>query len=265
MDDSDHEDKTDRQFVGSLARGLSILAAFGPGDRSLSNQELARRTGLPRPTVSRFTHTLRKLNYLTYQERLGRFSLAPRVLELSQAAFAATGVGSIARPAMEALSEMGDVSVSLGVPSGLAIRYIEMARRPEAVVLNLDVGAFIPLPQTAIGRAYLADLAPARRAEVIARLKQLDPALWAAQEARVEAEIRSYAERGYAASFGDWRPELHAIATVIRPVLDGDPLLLSVAGLSSILTVEKAARDYAPALLATARAIQNRLKRHYLE
>ena len=265
MDDKDSDDQTDRQFVGSLARGLSILAAFGPGDRSLSNKELAQRTGLPRPTVSRFTHTLRKLNYLIYQDRLGRFSLAPRVLELSQAAYSATGVANIARPAMETLSEMGDVSVSLGVPSGLAIRYIEMARRPEAIVLNLDIGALIPVPQTAIGRAYLADLPVARRAEVMARLRQQDPETWTVQEARVEAEIRAFERQGYAASFGDWRPELNAIAAVIRPVGDGDPLLLSIGGLSSVLTPERAAQDYAPALLNTARAIQNRLQRHYLE
>lgn len=265
MDETDAEEKRDRQFVGSLERGLSILSAFGPNDRSLSNRELADRTGLPRPTVSRFTHTLCKLNYLTYQDRLGRFSLAPRVIELSQSAFSATGISDIVHPGMVAISEMGDVSVSLGVLSNLEIRYIDMARRPEAIVINLDVGALVPLPQTAIGRAYLASLTEHRRASVIARIKEANPDIWTLHEDHVSRAIQDFKTVGYTRSFGDWRPELHAIATVIQLDSESDPLLLSVAGLSSILTPKQAETYYAPALLSTARSIGNRMSRFFLE
>lgn len=265
MDDADAAQKRDRQFVGSLERGLSILSAFGPNDRSLSNRELADRTGLPRPTVSRFTHTLHKLNYLTYQDRLGRFSLAPRVIELSQSAFTATGVREIVHPRMAALSEMGDVSISLGVPSNLAIRYIFMARRPEAIVLNLDVGALVPLPQTAIGRAYLASLPDDRRESVITQIQESVPEIWAQQKEHVMCALQDFETLGYTRSFGGWRPELNAIATAIRLGQDGDPLLLSVSGLSSIMTPDQAETYYAPALLGTARLIENRMGQFFLE
>ena len=49
----------DRQFVTALARGLEILRCFQAGDPALGNQDIAERTGLPKPTVSRLTHTLR--------------------------------------------------------------------------------------------------------------------------------------------------------------------------------------------------------------
>ncbi|WP_198666184.1 IclR family transcriptional regulator [Tropicimonas sp. IMCC34043] len=261
-DDKDGEQQ-DRQFVTSLARGLMILAAFGPDDRTLSNQELAERTGLPRPTVSRFTHTLRKLNYLAYHQRLGRYSLAPRVIELSQTAFAATGIRDIARPGMVTLSELADVSVALGVPSDLSVRYIELVRRPEAIVLNLDVGARLPLCQTAIGRAYLASLAPRPREALIARLQKADPALWDVQAPNVAAAVACFEARGYVTGFGQWRPELNAIATVIRSVEGADPLLLSVSGLSSVLTVERAEQEFAPLLLSTARSVEARMARLY--
>ena len=45
----------ERQFVLALARGLEILRSFEPGDRLLGNQDISRRTGLPKPTVSRLT------------------------------------------------------------------------------------------------------------------------------------------------------------------------------------------------------------------
>lgn len=265
MSETDAADKRDTQFVSSLGRGLSILSAFGPNDRSLSNRELAERTGLPRPTVSRFTHTLRKLNYLIYQERLGRFSLAPRVVELSQSAIASTGIRDITRPAMAALSEMGDVSAALGIPKDLTIRYIDLVRRPEAIVLSLEVGALLPMLQTAIGRAYLAGIPEGVRTTTIARLKDADPEGWAQNEDDLRQAIQDLETRGYTRSFGGWRPELNAIATTISIGEEGGLLLLSLSGLSSIMTAEKAETYFAPALLGSARAIESRMRQRYLE
>ena len=56
----------DRNFVTALARGLEILRCFGPSDEYLGNAELAKRTSIPRPTVSRMTATLTQLGYLRY-------------------------------------------------------------------------------------------------------------------------------------------------------------------------------------------------------
>ena len=60
--------KTDRHFVTALARGLEVLACFRHGDRMLGNQELSKRCGLAKSTVSRLTHTLTRLGYLIYVE-----------------------------------------------------------------------------------------------------------------------------------------------------------------------------------------------------
>jgi len=60
----------DRKFVTALARGLEVLRAFTPTEGLLGNGEIAERTGLPKPTVSRLTYTLTKLGYLAHVERL---------------------------------------------------------------------------------------------------------------------------------------------------------------------------------------------------
>ncbi|POF33901.1 IclR family transcriptional regulator [Roseibium marinum] len=263
MSSSDKEGKTDRQFVASLERGLRIMSAFQPDDRALGNQDLAERTGLPRPTVSRFTHTLRSLNYLAYHPDTGRYSLTPRVMEMGRAAFVATEIRDIACPVMETLAELGPFSVALGVPSGLNIRYLELRRRPEAIVLNLDAGALVPMLQTAIGRAYLASLTSIQRQDLLARLAENDPDLFAAQEGSVKAEIAACDKQGFACSFGGWWPELSAVATVIRFVDDGDPLLLSISGLSSVLTAERLKGEYAAALLNSAQVIESRMRRAF--
>src|SRR3989304_7746805 len=58
------EDTDDRQFVIALARGLSVLQAFGQGDDLLTNAEIAHRARLPKATITRLTYTLCKLGYL---------------------------------------------------------------------------------------------------------------------------------------------------------------------------------------------------------
>ncbi|MEP3329167.1 helix-turn-helix domain-containing protein [Sedimentitalea sp.] len=261
MAENGTDPKADRQFVTSLERGLRLISAFRPDDRMLSNQELADRTGLPRPTVVRFTHTLRRLKYLALHADEGRYSLTPRVLELSRSAFIASAIQDVARPIMTTLSEIGPISVALGVPVDQGIRYIELARRPEAIVLNLNVGAVIPILTTAIGRAYLASMNPSERNEALAMLERKEPSTFSAHIKEIETEFGRYPAQCYASSFGSWWPELSAIGTHIRVVEDGDPLLLSVSGLSSIVTRESVAEEYASALLNAAQAIRSQIRR----
>ena len=40
----------DRQFVVALSRGLDVLRCFRANEPMLGNQEIAARTGLPKPT-----------------------------------------------------------------------------------------------------------------------------------------------------------------------------------------------------------------------
>src|SRR5512144_1919734 len=86
----DDSEGTDRQMVRALARGLEVLRFFKPGDRFLGNQEIAVRTGLPKPTVSRLTHTLTSLGYLNYSEKFGKYYLGTTVLSLGYSPLANT-------------------------------------------------------------------------------------------------------------------------------------------------------------------------------
>ena len=56
-----NEEENGGQFVTALARGIELLRCFSPRENVLGNQELARMTGLPKPTVTRLTNTLMRL------------------------------------------------------------------------------------------------------------------------------------------------------------------------------------------------------------
>ena len=87
----------DRQFVTALARGLDILRAFHAGEGMLGNQEIAHRTGLPKPTVARLTHTLTELGYLNYIRRFRKYELGASVLALGYAAISSMDVRRASR------------------------------------------------------------------------------------------------------------------------------------------------------------------------
>ena len=99
----------DRKFVVALARGLEVLRVFRAHDGLLGNTEIAERTGLPKPTVSRLTYTLTELGYLTHLPRFSKYQLAPAAMALGYTALAHIGIRHIARPYMQGLADRKSV------------------------------------------------------------------------------------------------------------------------------------------------------------
>ena len=105
--DEDHP-----QFVSAVARGFSILRCFDHGEQYLGNLEIARRTGLPKPTVSRLTFTLSTLGYLSYSRAQEKYALGTAVLSLGHAYLQCNPVVAIARPLMQELAEHSGARVA---------------------------------------------------------------------------------------------------------------------------------------------------------
>src|SRR5581483_6138023 len=163
--------KEDRHFVSALARGLRVLSCFRSGDELLGNHELARRSSLPKSTISRLTYTLTRLGYLQFVEESVKYRLGTATLALGSAMLARMDVRRLARPMMQELANFSRAMVSLGVRERLHLIYIENCRSQSALTLSLDVGSRIPIATTAMGRAYLAILSEAERAELMDQIR----------------------------------------------------------------------------------------------
>lgn len=248
--------RKDRQFVSSLARGLEILRAFSPSDRLLGNQEIAARTGLPKPTVSRLTHTLTRLGYLTYSERLGKYQLGTPVLALGYAVLANMGVRQIARPHMQALADLTGVSVALGSRDRLNLIYVEYCHPASAVTLRLDVGARIPIATTSMGRALLAALPEAERHYLMDCIARREGERWPLLRARIERAVEEYAERGFTTSIGEWKKDVNAVGVALKPA-DGSPILaFNCGGPAFLLPPERLESEVGPRLVHLVRNVE---------
>jgi DNA-binding IclR family transcriptional regulator len=210
------EAATDRQFVTALARGLEVLRAFRPGEADLSNQEIAERTSLSKPTVSRLTHTLVELGYLTQSRSSGRYQLGPGVLALGYAMIAGLEMRERARPLMEELAVTSDATVAIGERDRLSVVYLDCCRGRQTVALSLNVGSRIPLGTSAMGRAIMARLPEGEREYLLRALRERDPDTFPKVERGVELAMRDLDRQGFVTSFGDWRPDVNAIGVPVQ-------------------------------------------------
>jgi len=253
MDEKDHGD--DRQFVTALHRGLDILRAFTPADRSgLGNRDLADRTGLPNSTVSRLTYTLLKLGYLVYDEGTGRYRMGVPVLSLGYACLGGLKVRETAQPLMQQLADdCGDgVMVALGGRDDHSMTYIACARAVRGMIsLQLNVGSRISLARSAMGRAYIAGTNAVERAQILEMIEaRTDPADWP----RIRDEIADAADqirrRGFYANLGSWQSDVNSVAVPYRsPQGDAPMLAFNLGGPAYILPRDRIENDLGPRLV----------------
>jgi DNA-binding IclR family transcriptional regulator len=238
----------DRQFVTALARGLELLRCFGPGDRWLGNQELARRTGLPKATVSRLAHTLTRLGYLRHSRAQEQYALGTAVLSLGYSLLAQLDVRRVARPLMQALAEQAGVSVNLGVRDRRGMVYLDTYRSASTFTVQLEAGSRIPMAVTSMGRAYLCGLPEPERGALLAQLREEEGAGWPEAKRGIDRALRDYRRHGLCFSLGDWRKEIHAVAAPLPPGEDGEVLVFSASGAAFQVGREKLEREIGPRL-----------------
>ena len=245
----------DRQFVTALARGLDVLRAFQNGDAALGNQEIAARTDLPKPTVSRLPYTLTELGYLTRVNELDKYRLGAGVLALGYAFLAGMDIRARARPLMQELANAANAAVSLGICDRLAMVYLETCRGPSAITLRLDVGSRIPIGSTAMGRAYIAAQPPQARARMMRLIEHEDPKAFSRLCRGIDQAVRDLAARGFVTSLGEWQPEVNAAGVPLQGPDGSVDFVITCGGAGFQLSKARLEREIGPALVDLATAI----------
>lgn len=255
-DDLKHDESKDRRFVTALARGLDVLRCFEPGDVSLGNLEIARRTGLPKPTVSRLTYTLTSLGYLTYSEQHGTYQLGSGVLSLGYAMLAGLSIRERARPLMQNFADDVDATIALGSRDRLSMVYMEVCCGPGAVALRMDVGSRIPLATTSMGRALLAALPDDERDYLLSHIRRKtdDAAEFRRIEKGIHKAIADIGKKGFCLSVGEWRRDVNAAGVTVMSH-DGELFGLNCGAPAFRLTRDMLEEECGPRLVELARKI----------
>ena len=211
---------------------------------ALGNLDLARLTGLPKPTISRITYTLTELGYLRYHPDTGKYSPGYGVLALGFGLLAGLEVRELAKASMTDLARETGGAVALGAFDGDAMTYVEAIHGSSALYLRLPVGYRASL-DSAMGRAYLASLPPAACADVLDRLGAAAPAAAAIERARIEL-----ADTGCCFAIGEWQSGINAVAVPFTSVTGEGVFVMSCGGPAGLLPEAGLRTQVAPALRA---------------
>jgi DNA-binding IclR family transcriptional regulator len=251
----------DTQHVNAVARALQILDAFRPGEEPLGNAELAERTGLTKPTVSRLAYTLVQAGYLSFDSKRREYELGGAALALGAVAFSYRSLRHVARPLMRALAAEGSFNIGLGTRDRHMMIYTDTCEGKGLVALRLYAGSRMPILTSAMGRAYLAGLLPAECEAILQELRPQYGAEWPTILRGVETALRDVAERGFCLSAGDWQKDIHGVAAPLRSAADGRVFAVNLGGPAYLLPRTEMIEVLGPRLAGVAREIESGLTR----
>lgn len=140
-------------YVEALARGLSVISAFGQQRRQLSLSDVARATSLPKASVRRMLHTLITLQLADTDGRV--FRLTPRVLGLAGDYLGSNKISTVVQPVCERIARHTGRSSYVAVLDGYDMVVIAHALPHYPMELSPGMGLRHPAFCTAAGRAIL--------------------------------------------------------------------------------------------------------------
>jgi len=246
--------------VRVLARGLSILRAFTPRNEWLSNQEIAARTSLPRPTVSRLTANLTSLHYLSYSSASRKYRLGTSVLALGFGALANVDIRVLARPPLQRLADQEDALVVLASRDAMAMVCNEVCHSSKSIfTLRVNVGSRLVLPYSAMGLALLGAMTPEERDEALRLINRSFRKNWGELQKLIHASVEQYQRCGFCTTLETLESGINGIAVAVDTPGAPHSFTIGLAGPSFRFPVARLESDLGPKLLAIRRDLEARL------
>lgn len=241
-------------YVQSLARGLSVIKAFGAERPRQTLSEVARATGLTRATARRFLLTLAELGYVRTDG--SHFWLTPRVLELGYSYLSALSLPDVSRPHLEALAHRVRESTSVSVLDGDDVVYVARVPVNRIMTVTITLGTRFPAYATSMGRVLLAGLPPHELDAYLTRaeLAPLTTRTVSAPDA-LRAELEKVRSDGYCIVDQELEEGLRSLAAPIRDASGAVVASVNISTHAARYPLDTVHDELVPALIATADAI----------
>ncbi|MBL0420580.1 IclR family transcriptional regulator [Ramlibacter sp. AW1] len=216
--------------VKSAERVLDLLELLAGTGRAMTHAELARRTGIPKSSLTQLLRTLVQRGYVEQPAQAPQFQLGERTYALARRGAHSRDLVRLCQPWLERLVRTVDESAALAVLRDDMAERIASVETGRAVLYSVHVGVLAPLYASSPGKVLLAWMPPAER-EAYLRRVTLRP--------RTEQTIRSVPvlrrqlqavrEEGVAWSLGEFTAGVTGIAV---PVLDVHGRCLAAVGVA---------------------------------
>lgn len=206
-------------FVEALARGLDVIRAFGRERTPMTLSEVARRTGLSKPSARRMLLTLCDTGY--FESDGTAFRPAPAVLSLAMAYLGTDLVTTVLQPTCERLMSSTGETCFVAVMDGAEVVRIANANPRFPTGLQPSIGARMPTLATAAGRVMLSTLSDAALDRMLAAAKPASVTRFTeTDKGRLRTIIRKVRDQGYAVTRQEMSLGYCGIAVPLRRMDD---------------------------------------------
>jgi len=250
------EEAENRDLVGSLAKGLSVLEILAAHPAGLSLTEAADKAGLTRAGARRLLLTLVATGYATQDGR--RFILSPRLIALARNWVSGASLWSFAEPFMREVSRTLGESCSAAILSGHDVVYVARVAGARIVSVGLHVGTRLPAYCTSMGRVLLSELGDADLAALLASAGiEAKTQKTITDRAALTATIRRVRGDGYSIVDEELELGLRSIAVPIRDLSGRIVAAINVSTQSARTSVADMEQKFLPLLKDAASKIEN--------
>jgi len=240
-------------------RVIDILELAAASREGLALKDVSRGVETPKSSLLPLLRTLTARGYLE-QGRAGEYRLGPKAVELGGRSRGRRDLVETARPALEALMRRTGETVFLATltSDGTGITYLDKVESEQIIRYSSGVGDRRPLHATASGKAILAFLPEARRAEIfesmeLVRYTERTIATLPALRASLEEVRRS----GVCVNVEEI---VHGACGIAAPILDHGGAVLAACAIGGPTDrVRPRLRELAADVKATAETIARRL------
>lgn len=204
--------------VKSADRVLDVLELLASTGRAMSHAELARRTGIPKGSLTPLLRNLTQREYVDVASEGTLFLLGEAAYTLPHRGAKSRELIEASLPWLEHLVQITGESAGISVLRDDVAERVAAAQSDKAVFYSLHIGVLQPLYASSAGKILLAWMAVAERERYLSRVHL---------EARTEKTIRSVTvlrrqlhsirEEGVAWSLGEFTAGIVGVAV---PVVD---------------------------------------------
>ncbi|MHA7241297.1 IclR family transcriptional regulator [Arthrobacter sp. TMS1-12-1] len=191
------DEKKPNYPISSVGNALRLLIALKEG-RAIRLSDAATHLEVSTSTAHRLLAMLQSYGFVKQDTATRMYSLGPVFFDLSLSAPSKMGLREITRPILADLAEKLDETVHLAVLDQVWVRYVYSIEGTHQLRVADRTGQSFLAHQSAMGRAFLADMRKDELKNMIAALREHDPEL---NESVLDEQLAQIREVGYGLNF----------------------------------------------------------------
>jgi len=216
--------------VQAVDHAIDVLDVIAGDNRSLTLSEIARKTGLSKPSAHHMLVTLESRHFVMREPDSPRYRLGWALYELGANVVRNVNLSRVARPYLDRLSAQTGESTLLGILDNDSVLYLDRGEAPGGLTMVADAGRRGSLHATASGKVLLAFGDPMLVDALLARSLPQYTRATVTSAAGLRRQLAQVRARGFATCWQEAELGLCSLAVPLRDYTSAVVGTLTLAG-----------------------------------